>query len=277
MLTKTRPSAPESDFFSPEEQAFNAEFLRKGYAIVPLAEKPRIDAVRERMHARALELLGLKGAKRPSLEEFFDHTEKFVAPEKLNAFRLGMIEHLNADKLLRPALFHAARRHIEWVVGNEIAMQRTINLSIQMPDDDSSILPLHSDVWSGNSPYEIVLWTPLVDCWKTKSMYILERPESEKTFREFARYKSFDAEKLYQSIKPKLVWLEVPYGHAVLFTHSLLHGNRLNEETTTRWTFNVRLKSVLTPYGVKELGESFLPITIRPATRIGFEAVSLEK
>ena len=264
----------ETAFFEKDEQAFIEGFLEKGYVIIPLAEKDRLDAIRKRMHARGLELLN---GKKPSLAEFFDHTEKFVSPEKLNGFRLGMIEHLNRDALLRPALFKMARRKIEWIVGNEIAMQRTINLSIQMPKDDSSLLPLHSDVWSGNSPYEIVLWLPLVDCYKTKSMYILPRPHSEKIFREFSKYKKFDAEKLYKEIKPKLIWLDVPYGSAVLFTHSILHGNRLNEEKTTRWTFNVRLKGALTPYGVKELGESFVPVTIRPATRIGFDAVSLEK
>ena len=267
----------DTEFFAADEKAFIESFLEKGYAIVPLEERPRLDAVRARMYARAMELLRFSKSKRPPLEAFFDHTERFVSVDALNDFRLGMIEFLNADALLRPALFKMARRHIEWAIGSEIAMQRTVNLSIQLPKDDSSLLPLHSDVWSGNSPYELVLWLPLVDCFKTKSMYVLERPASEKIFRDFSKYKTFDAEKLYQQVKPKLVWLDVPYGHAVLFTHSLLHGNRVNEEKTTRWTFNVRLKGLLTPYGVKEMGESFLPITVRPATRIGFDAVALDK
>lgn len=266
-----------ASFFDAEEKAFIDGFLAKGYAVIPLARRELLDAVKERMHVRALELLKLKAGKRPDARELFDHTERYVSVDRLNDFRLGMIEHLNRDAQLRPALYQMARRHVEWAVGNEVAMQRTINLSIQLPKDDSSLLPLHSDVWSGNSPYELVLWLPLVDCFKTKSMYILERPASETIFRDFAKFKDFDAEKLFQKIKPKVVWLDVPYGHAVLFTHSLLHGNRVNEESTTRWTFNVRLKGLLTPYGVKEMGESFLPVTIRPATRIGFEAVTLEK
>lgn len=267
----------DTAFFDADEKSFIDGFLKKGYAIVPLAERERLDAVKDRMYARAMDLLGLKGARRPSLETFFDHTERFVPVAKLNDFRLGMIEGLNADALLRPALFKMARRHIEWAIGSEIAMQRTVNLSIQLPKDKSSLLPLHSDVWSGNSPYELVLWTPLVDCFKTKSMYLLERPASEKIFREFSKYTSFNAETLFKRIKPRVTWLDVPYGHAVLFTHSLMHGNRVNEEKTTRWTFNVRLKGLLTPYGVKEMGESFLPVTVRPATRIGFEAVTLKK
>ena len=52
-------------------------------------------------------------------------------------------------------------------------MQKKINLSIQLPNDNSSLLDVHADVWSGDSPYEAVIWMPLVDCFKTKSMYIL--------------------------------------------------------------------------------------------------------
>ena len=62
---------------------------------------------------------------------------------------------------------------LDIILGNELAMQLRVNLSIQLPDDDSSLLPIHSDVWSGDSPFESVVWLPLVDCYKTKSMFIL--------------------------------------------------------------------------------------------------------
>jgi sporadic carbohydrate cluster 2OG-Fe(II) oxygenase len=283
MLTKTRAaktahrSQPRPGFFSEDEHAFIEGFLRDGYAIIPLEQKDRLDEVRRRVYELGCEHLGLKGSKRPSLEEFLDHTERFAGVESLNALRLAVINGLNSDAQLMRGFFDMARRPIEWTVGNEIAMQRTINLSIQLPNDDSSLLPLHSDVWDGNSPYEIVLWLPLVDCFKTKSMYVLPRAQSRKRIAEMRGLKGFDAEKLFQRIKPELVWLEVPYGSAVLFTHCLMHGNRINEEKTTRWTFNIRLKGLLTPYGAKELGESFLPVTTRPATRIGFEYLQEEK
>ena len=66
-------------------------------------------------------------------------------------------------------------------------MQKNINLSIQFPDDDSSLLPIHSDVWSGDPPYEINLWVPLVNCYKTKSMYILEEKYNKKFLQDMKR------------------------------------------------------------------------------------------
>ncbi|MBI3553541.1 MAG: hypothetical protein HY077_13680 [Elusimicrobia bacterium] len=278
MLTKiknAKPSEPKRGaargFSSPAEHAFTSEFLDKGYSIIPLEHKDRLDAVRSTIHALACEHLGLKGAKRPGLSEFFDHTERHATLEGLNGLRLAVINGLNADPDLMPGFYGMARQFIEWTVSNEFAVQRGINLSIQLPGDDSSLLPLHSDVWDGNSPYEVVLWLPLVDCFKTKSMYVLPRRRSREATAEMRSLKGFNAEKLFARVKPELVWLDVPYGKAVLFTHCLMHGNRVNEESTTRWTFNIRIKGLLTPYGVKELGESFLPAAVRPATRIGFE------
>ena len=66
-------------------------------------------------------------------------------------------------------------------------MQQKINLSIQFPKDASSLLEVHADTWSGNSPFELVVWIPLVNCYKTKSMYILpryENPSFEKKYKK---------------------------------------------------------------------------------------------
>ena len=42
------------------------------------------------------------------------------------------------------------------------------------------------------------------------------------------------------------------------FTQNILHGNVINKENTSRWSFNCRFKSLLSPYeGAKQL-EIFL-------------------
>ena len=77
-------------------------------------------------------------------------------------------------KDLRKNYYFIAKDILDKIVGNELAMQMRVNLSIQMPNDDSSLLPIHADTWSGDSAYEVVVWIPLVDCYDTKSMYILD-------------------------------------------------------------------------------------------------------
>ncbi len=57
--------------------------------------------------------------------------------EELNDFRLAVIERMNAEKWLRPAYYSLARNTLAAVAGNELVMQRRINLSIQLPGDVS--------------------------------------------------------------------------------------------------------------------------------------------
>jgi len=252
-------------FLSSAEEALTARFLKEGYVTVPVDDKASLDRIQRRMAELAAEFLKLKAPAEP--KAFLDMIHERVDIANLNALRLHVIAGLNAEPWLRPCYFRLARSTIEAVVGNELCMQRRINLSIQLPRDDSSLLATHSDVWSGDSPFEVVVWLPLVDVYKTKSMYLLPPEPSRLMTQKMAAYKS--AEALYQAIAPELSWIEMPYGHVLLFNQTLMHGNRVNEEPTSRWTMNCRFKSVFSPYADKRLGEFFEPISLRPATRIG--------
>jgi sporadic carbohydrate cluster 2OG-Fe(II) oxygenase len=104
------------------------------------------------------------------LNKFYQYINKI----DLNEFRLHIINRLNSDKYIRHHYFKIGKQNLFNLVGNELMMQKSLNLSIQLPNDSSSLLPIHSDVWSGDSPFEINFWLPLVNCYRTKSMYILK-------------------------------------------------------------------------------------------------------
>ena len=80
-------------------------------------------------------------------------------------------------------------------------MQLRVNLSIQLPNDDSSLLPIHADTWSGVSPFETVIWLPLVDCFKTKSMYLLPPNKSKKLKDLFLNKKIKTSEDVFEKLK----------------------------------------------------------------------------
>ena len=67
-------------------------------------------------------------------------------------------------------------------------IQRRLNLSVQLPGDDSALLPVHADVRNGDSPFEVVVWLPLVDCHGTKSMYLLPPAAQARHEADFRRY-----------------------------------------------------------------------------------------
>ncbi len=254
-----------SSFLSPADQALAEEFLNQGHIVAPVDDPEGLARIR----AAVVELAAAQlGVARPQDEAaFLNGIHTRVAPEALNALRLAVFEGLNGLGWLRERYFGLARGMLEALAGNELAMQRRINLSIQLPGDESSLLPVHADVWSGDSPFELVLWLPLVDCYGSKSMFLL--PPGPNAAAEARMAALGSSEALFADIEPELAWLDVPYGSALVFTQNLMHGNRINHEAESRWSMNCRFKSLFSPYAQKRLGEFFAPITMRPATRLG--------
>ncbi len=268
-----------TDFSRPEDRELAVRFLRDGHVIAPTEDADSLN----RMQARIVELACefLKTPKPEGRPEdrlaFLNGVGSLIPESRLNDFRLFVIDGIGRTDWFRLAYFETARSLIETIVGNELCMQRRINLSIQLPQDASSLLPVHSDTWSGDSPFEVVLWIPLVDCFATKSMYLLPPAPATAFDRDFKKRAGASAEDIFRAMEPDLRWMEVPYGSVLLFNQNLPHGNRVNREAQARWTMNCRFKSVFSPYMDKKLGEFFEPITLRPATRAGMAYTPPEK
>jgi sporadic carbohydrate cluster 2OG-Fe(II) oxygenase len=256
-------------FSSLEDEEIGAEYLQYGRVI---RERPEARRELDLLRQRVIETCEMwVGSKCHDPEHYLNTIHEQVEPNKLNELRLRVLQDLNRDPIFRICYFRAVESLLNCVVGNELAMQNRINLSIQLPKDSSSLLPLHADVWSGDSPFEVVVWIPLVNCFNTKSMFILPPGNTKEVFKGGVMPKSASSEDLFNSIADKVEWIEIGYGSIMLFNQTLPHGNRINLESETRWSLNCRFKSVFSPYGKKGLGEFFTPITLRPASRVGLE------
>ena len=261
------PAEDCEDFFAAGERDLIQSFLEKGIVRVPVEDREALARIRDFLADTAAGWL--QQPSPPDKGAFLNNTHKYVDVERLNDLRLALIKAMQKEKWLRPAYFAIGRRAIEMLIGNELAMQRNVNLSIQLPHDESSLLPLHSDVWSGDSPYEVVLWVPYVDCFGTKAMYFCDATVDGRVQPNLKDFRGQSAEDIYQAIAKDAPFIEVPYGEVLLFTQNIMHGNRVNVENETRWSSNCRFKGALAPYADKKLGEFFEPITLRPATRLG--------
>ena len=254
-------------FFSEDEKELTDEYCRQGYVIRPVANRPALEWIRERFVHLSSKILGSSNVD--SSLNYLDDIHENVDVRELNQFRLSVINEINAEPNLREQYFSLARPYLEALVGNELAMQMRINVSIQLPSDDGSLLEVHADTWSGDSAFEVVVWLPLVDCYGTKSMYIVTPERSRELDRTFAQKVGSNAEQFFESIANDARWLDVRFGEVLVFDQSLPHGNRTNEELETRWSMNCRFKGIFTPYGDKKLGEFFEPISLRAASKNG--------
>ena len=256
-------------FQSAKDAQEGAEFLRSAYVIRDVEDRAALDSLRHEIVLAAARLI-----EHPVPADdgaFLDNIHRLVPIEKLNDLRLGLYREINGKPWFRPTYFRLARSLVEALVGNELAMQNRINFSVQMPEDRTSLLELHADVFAGETPYQVVQWLPLVDVKGTKSMFILERPKSEKVVARLKDFSEGGMSALYDAVKRDLVWLDIAYGKVLIFSPNVLHGNVINEEATTRWSLNCRYTGLFTPYGIGErsLGSYYSPITARPVTRIG--------
>ena len=256
-------------FLNTDEQELTEEYLRRGYIIRPVADQKALEWIR-------LKIFNLSKNNDTNdiptdINYCLNNIHESITIGQLNDFRLKMIVGINAESEFREQYFNLARPYLDTLVGNELSMQLRINLSIQFPGDESSLLPVHADTWSGDSPFEVVVWTPLVDCYGSKSMYLLPPEQNKKLENTFSLRSDDSSEDLYQIISDEVQWLEVKYGELVIFNQALPHGNRVNTEHETRWSMNCRFKSVFTPYGDKKLGEFFEPVTLRAASKTGMD------
>lgn len=260
-------TGPNLSFQTSEEDIAEREFLQNGYIIREVEDKKVLDQMRALLISSALDYLGVSASC--SAANFLNNISDHIAASELNEFRLYIINEINRTPWFKPAYYYQAKKMLSLLVGNELAVQKNINLSVQLPCDDKSLLPIHADVLNGNSPFEVVLWIPLVDCYETKSMFLLAPDKNEEILNKLGQFSAKSSQDLYEAVKSDISWLNVPYGSYLIFSQNILHGNRVNEEKHTRWSMNCRFKSLFSPYHDKKFGEFFEPFTLRPATKLG--------
>ena len=256
-------------FSSILEKKIQNKFLKNGYYIFNIRNKSNLNIIKKRIIKFSRKWLKQKSISVKSVNYFLDNLHNYIEPKKLNEFRMFLYNEINNSKDFQKIYYNLGKEYIDVLCGNELVMQRKCNLSIQLPKDDSSLLPLHADVWVGDSEYELVFWLPLVNVYKTKAMYILSPEDNLKYSKSFSKFKS--TEQIFKKVKDKLKWIKVDYGQGLLFTQNLMHGNVVNKEKSTRVSFNCRFKSAFSLYRDKEIGSFFMPITIKPTTMLGKE------
>ena len=192
-----------------EKRAIN-KFSKSGYYIFDIKDKTILREIKSKIIKESSVIL-----KKKKLDQyqFFNFSQNFISKNNLNSFRLKIYNKLNIDKNFLKNYYKMGREYIDLFCGNELAVQKKINLSIQLPNDSSSILPIHTDVWSGNSPFELVLWIPLVSASKTKSMFILSPKKNRYYFDNIKKFNT--SEKIYSHAKEDINWLNVKFDQLI--------------------------------------------------------------
>ncbi len=183
-----------------------------------------------------------------------------------NDFRLANFNLLNSDKNLHKNLFLLYKDILFDLLGHDISVQKKVNFAIQRPFDQNRA-PFHKDS-PPNSPYELVVWLPLVDCTNTMSMYFFDLKKS----KSINKYLALNKRGNQDSFSKKNGNLcDCKFGEFFIFLSPTYHYIPINLEKNTRWSFNLRYKNTFTPYGSKGYLDFFKPISYSEITNSVFE------
>ena len=219
--------------------------------------------------------------KNKNITTIFQNLHKYIDKKKLNEIRVSAIEGLNKDNKFSKSYYDTGQEMLDGLVGNEIAMQKKINLSIQAPNDQKSMLPMHSDIYAGESPFEVVAWIPLMNVKKSSHSMFITNPKFNPIInKEVTQSNKKTIIKIYNKHKKRFKFLSINYGEVLIFTPVLLHGNIVNKTKETRISLNCRFKSLLSPYDVfskthRNIPHFFKPLIIKPLTKLGFNFINV--
>ena len=186
----------------------------------------------------------IKKYKNVNLKELHNYIDIL----KLNKIRMGLFKKINKSSSFKNNLFLSAKNYIEGCVGSEICSS-DVNISIQMPGDNSSLLEMHTDFFSGESLFQINLWIPFMDVKRTQSMFIINPENSYKILKKIKNNKKTNFEDIQRNYSKNFKWLNLKSGQALIFSPNCLHGNTINKENKTRISINIRYKNIFSPYG----------------------------
>ena len=255
------------DFRSERELELARQYLKTGY-VIEQGDKFFLKKITDDVLIGLSKFLQEKSSA-PTNDLQLHEIHQWVANESSNDLRLFLLKHINEQINIKKCYFNAAKELIYKLCGNELAMQKNIGLSINLPSNQLDVLPVHADTWNGVSPYELNIWIPLVDCTRSKCLYILEKHKYLELVEQEPHLLRLSSDELYKKLEPYLKWIKINFGEILAFDQSLPHGFALNQESTTHWSLNCRFKGLHTPYWDKKLGEYFMPITVKSCTRVG--------
>jgi len=239
-----------------------------GYQLIKTNKLKYLDAFKNDLSKFLIERFSLS-EKEPNL--ILNNIHKFAkinSDKMANDLVLEVINNFSKSYDFAEIAYNLFGEQIEKLLGPDLHAQRNNNIVFQYPNS-SRFSELHTDS-PPNSPYEIVFWIPLVDCFDTKSFFVLPVEESKNLINKyksnhFENWSDFKKESL-----SKARHVKVNYSEALLFWTGIMHGSLNNQTDESRWCLNVRFKNLFAPCGQNDPLTYYKVFRTSSVTRLAF-------
>ena len=246
----------------------NQNYIKKGYCVVDLVNTKTLKALRFSLEKE----ISIFIKKKANLESYHkiidDKIHEKVQWHLCNYFRKNKFCHkiaLEQIDLLRQ------------IVGTDLLVQKDPFLRIARPNKENDNIGFHRDTVYGQSPYEISILITLVDLNTKECLKYLPRShlKSDKKFQflesvNSSVQKGSKKHKLGFPYSPKIPKIKsedfdspsLKFGQAIIFSPSIVHGQKINKGKNTRFSFDFRVVN------------KFAPINIQTKSNRGYEVLT---
>jgi len=228
-------------------------------------------------HLNVLKLFVTKIIKKdyPNFEGDLSLLHRVISKKYLNKLRLTLFNSINNKLNWEQIVLFLCGDELKKKHGSDLLIQSKINLSIQIPNDETSLLPMHTDCNSADTPFQTNVWIPLTNCFKTNSMFLLNENTSRQIMQKILRNKKI---KNIPETKIDKNLIKLNYGQILLFNPALMHGNKVNKTKKTRISLNVRIKSLFAPEPGernpdRKLGSYYKILELSKDTKYGIDLI----
>lgn len=250
--------------------------IKNGYFIYNIKDKKKLKYLKNDIFKESKVILKEKIKK-----NFFNQFHNInITSQKLNEYRLKLMSKINSKGKFSKKGYEIFQNIMQTIFGLDIVAQKNVNLVIQKPNDTSQI-SVHRDA-PPNSDYEVVVWVPLVDTYKSKNMYILNKNDTAQLIKKIKKYSNLNKKNkkiidfYYSFAFNRAKKHKLKFGQAIIFWTGLIHCVPINKEKETRWSLNFRFKNTFSPYGTKGFPDYFAIINSSPITKLALEKKASE-
>lgn len=180
-----------------------------------------------------------------------DYSTGTVDFKSINSRRINAFRAVNRIQNWEQKYFEMGKNYLNELLGPDLLIQRKLNLSVQIPKDTTSTLGIHADTLSGQSPFELVMWTAFTDVFDTNGMFYFDIDTSKKIFDDMAKLEVEGLEYLREKYWDKVKFLNMKKGQLCIFTGTIFHGNIPNRTNSARVSINCRFKNIFSPNGTE--------------------------
>ena len=223
-------------------------FNSKGYSILDVEDIHSIDMVKTYLADYFRHKFNMSGTDDYILNHAHN-CDKNLDDVMANNLVMELIQYFRKAYKMDEVVYNSIKSFIDYFLGQDIASQKNPNIVFQYPYSNR-FSELHTDA-PNNSKFELVCWLPLVNCYDSKSFFILEQAKSKELLdlyrnNNYASWNDFKEDCINNAIH-----LTINYGQVLIFWSGLLHGSLINTTNESRFSLNTRFKQLYAPCGLK--------------------------